>query len=78
MDEDYIHEYELDQIMNRFENFVKMLNVNQENELYMLVVQKMNRELMNNEVTNGKLCLPKITIKIFQFVSVVFIRENID
>jgi len=31
MDEDYIHEYELDQIMNKFENFVKMLNVNQDN-----------------------------------------------
>jgi hypothetical protein len=31
MDEDYIHEYELDQIMNIFENFERMLNVNQEN-----------------------------------------------
>jgi hypothetical protein len=31
MAEDYIHEYELDQIRNRFENFVQMLNVNQEN-----------------------------------------------
>jgi len=44
MDEDCIHEYELDQIMNRFENFVKMLNMNQDNVLHMLVVQKMNRE----------------------------------
>jgi hypothetical protein len=31
MDEEYIHEYELDQIMNRFENFERMLNADQEN-----------------------------------------------
>jgi hypothetical protein len=31
MDEEYIHEYELDQIMNRFENFERMLNADQGN-----------------------------------------------
>jgi hypothetical protein len=31
MAEEYIHEYELDQIMNRFENFERMLNADQEN-----------------------------------------------
>jgi len=63
MDEDYIHEYELDQIMNIFENFVKMLNVNQDDVLHMFEVQKMNQELKNNKVTMKKFCHPKITIK---------------
>ena len=63
MDEDYIHGYELDQIMNRFENFGRMSNVNQDNAQCMSEDQKMNRELMNNEVTIGETCPPKIVIK---------------
>src|SRR5271155_4346168 len=75
MDEDYIHEYELDHIMNIFENFVKMLNVNQENVSHRLVDQKMNRELMKNEVTMKQFYRPKIEINEFQWVVKVFIRE---